>query len=240
MRIVRVSMLCLGLVSGLLGPGLTTEVMPWLTPTGIGGANIEVYYANSTQQVELDITETKVPYDYVSQRVSLKCTFRPALGVELYGLVGIMGSELKNGESSYKGQIDGTLFGGGIRYVLLGDIIILPIVSFELGLDHSSSSLTEEDGTKIDLRLENTELQGSVMVSKKIGIVTPYGGVKFFHGWVRWKDEAKGDKGKGTGGDISPFLGGKISFSHFLSIKGEISFADEFNYAGGLSLSVGL
>jgi len=135
--------------------------------------------------------------------------------------------------------MDGTLFGGGIRYVLLGDIIILPVVSFELGLSHSSASLIEEDSTKI-LELENTKLQGSVMVGKKIGIVTPYGGVKFFHDWVRWKDESEGDKGKGTGGDISPFLGGKISLSPFLSLKGEISFADEFSYAGGLNLSLAL
>jgi len=237
MRIARVSMLCLGLVHSLFAPGLATEVMPWLTPTSIGGANLEVYYANSTQEVKLDIGY-KVPCDYVSERVNLKCTFRPALGLELCGLVGIMCAELKNGKPSFKGQMDGTVFGGGIRYVLLGDIIILPVVSFELGLSHSSASLIEEDSTKI-LELENTKLQGSVMVGKKIGIVTPYGGVKFFHDWVRWKDESKGDKGKGTGGDISPFLGGKIAFNPFLSIKGEISFGDEFNYAGGLSLSIG-
>jgi len=238
MRIARVSMLCLGLVHSLFAPGLATEVMPWLTPTSIGGANLEVYYANSTQEVKLDIGY-KVPCDYVSERVNLKCTFRPGLGVELYGLVGITGSELKN-DKLCRGQMDGTVFGGGIRYVLLGDIIILPAVSFELALNHSSSSLTEEDGSKIDLGLDSTELQGSVMASKKIGIATPYGGVKFFHNWVRWKDEAKGDKGKGSSGDISPFLGTKISFSPLLSIKGEISFLDEFTYAGGLNLSLAL
>jgi len=214
--------------------------MPWVTPTSIGGVNTEVYYAHSTQQVELDIEEFKVPFDYVSQKVNIKCTLRPGLGLEVYVLAGLIGSELKDGSTSYKGKMDDILYGGGIRYVLLGDIIILPAVSFSLGLTHSSSNLTEEDGTKIDFTLDTTELQGSVMASKKIGMVTPYGGVKFFHNWIRWKDEVGGDKGRGSSGDISPFVGGKILFCSFLSIKGEISFADELTYAGGLSLSLGL
>lgn len=214
--------------------------MPWVTPTSIGGVNTEVYYAHSTQKVKLNINEFKVPYDYVSQKVNIKCTFRPGLGLEVYVLAGLIGSELKNGSTSYKGKMDDILYGGGIRYVLLGDIIILPAVSFSLGLTHSSSNLTEEDGTKIDFTLDTTELQGSVTASKKIGMVTPYAGVKFFHNWIRWKDEVGGDKGRGSSGDISPFLGGKILFCSFLSIKGEISFADELTYAGGLSLSLGI
>jgi hypothetical protein len=240
MRTARIFILILGLVYGISSAGLATEVMPWVTPTSIGGFNMEVYYANSTQNLKLDITGYKVPYDYVSQKVNMKLTFRPGLGLEVYGLAGIIGSELKGGGFSYKGKIDGTVYGGGIRYILLGDIIILPAISFELGLNCSSSSLTEKDGTKIDLGLENTELQGSVMVSKKIGIITPYGGVKFFHNWASWKDKIGGDKGKGSSGDISPFLGCKIPFSPFLSIKGEISFLDEVIYAGGLNLSLGI
>ena len=237
MRIARISILSLGLIYGVCSFGLAREVMPWVTPTSIGGVNTEVYYAHSTQQVKLDFTGYKIPFDYVSQKVNIKCTFRPGLGLELYVLAGIIGSELKNGNASYKGKMDDALYGGGVRYVLLGDIIILPAVSFALGLTHSSSNLTEEDGRKIDFTLDTTELQGSVMASKKIGMVTPYGGVKFFHNWIRWK---WGKEGEGSSGDISPFVGGKISFWSFLSIKGEISFADELTYAGGLNLSLGL
>ncbi len=240
MRIARILVLGLGLVCGIFSLAPAREVMPWVTPTGIGGVNTEVYYAHSTQKVELDITGYKVPFDYVSQKVNAKGTFRPALGMEIYVLVGLIGSELKNGKRSYKGKMDDALYGGGIRYVLLGDIVILPAVSFGLGLVHSSSNLTEENGTQIDFTLDTTELQGSVTASKKIGMVTPYAGLKFFHNWIRWKDEVAGDKGKGSSGDISPFVGGKISFSSFLSIKGEFSFADEVTYAGGLSLSLGL
>jgi len=239
MRIGRIFVLNLAIVCSVFSFGLAGEVMPWVTPTSIGGVNIEVYYAHSTQNVKLDITGYKVPFDYVSQKVNAKGTFRPGLGLEMYVLVGIMGSELKDGGTSYKGKIDDALYGGGIRYVLLGDIVILPAVSFELGLTHSSSNLTEKDGTKIDFTLDTTELQGSVIASKKIGMVTPYAGLKLFRNWIRWKDEG-GDKGKGDSGDISPFLGAKISFGPLLSIKGEISFADEVTYAGGLSLSLGL
>jgi len=237
---VRIFILSFGLIYGICSFGLATEVMPWVTPTSIGGFNIEVYYANSTQQLKLDITGYKVSYDYVSQKVNMKCTFRPGLGLEVYVLAGAIGSKLKNGNLSLKGDIDGIVYGGGIRYVLLGDIVILPAVSFELALNHSSSSLTEENGKKIDFGLDSTDLQGSVMASKKIGIITPYGGVKFFHNWANWKDEVGGDKGKGSSGDISPFLGGKISFYPFLSIKGEIGFADELTYAGGVNLSLGI
>ena len=240
MRIGRIFVLSLAIISGVFSFGLAGEVMPWVTPTSIGGVNIEVYYAHSTQNVKLDITGYKVPFDYVSQKVIAKSTFRPGLGLEMYVLVGIMGSELKNGNLSYKGRMDDALYGGGIRYVLLGDIVILPAISFALGLTYSSSNLTEENGTKIDFTLDTTELQGSVTASKKIGMVTPYAGLKFFHNWIRWKDEVGGDKGKGDSGDISPFLGAKISFSPLLSIKGEISFADEVTYAGGLNLSLGL
>jgi hypothetical protein len=240
MRIVRISILSLGLIYGVCSFGLAREVMPWVTPTSIGGVNTEVYYAHSTQKVKLVITGHETPYDYVSQKVNIKCTFRPGLGLEVYGLAGVIGSELKDGGTSYKGEMDDALYGGGIRYVMLGDIVILPAVSFALGLTHSSSNLTKEDGKEIDFTLDTTELQGSVLASKKIGIITPYGGVKFFHNWIRWKDEVGGDKGKGNSGDISPFLGAKISFSPLLSIKGEISFADELTYAGGLSLSLGL
>lgn len=241
MRIGRIFILSLGLIYGICSFGLAGEVMPWVTPTSIGGVNTEVYYAHSTQKVKLNITGYEVPFDYVSQKVNIKCTLRPGLGVEVYVLAGLIGSELKDGSTSYKGEMDDALYGGGIRYVLLGDIIILPAVSFSLGLTHSSSNLTEkEDGTKIDFTLDTTELQGSVLASKKIGMVTPYAGVKFFHNWIRWKDEVGGDKGRGSSGDISPFLGGKISFWSFLSIKGEISFVDEITYAGGLSLSLGL
>ena len=239
MRIARIFVLSLGLIYGICSFGLAREVMPWVTPTSIGGFNTEVYYAHSTQKVKLDIDEFKVPFDYVSQKVNMKFTFRPSLGLEVYGLAGIIGSELKNGSTSYKGKMDDALYGGGIRYVMLGDIVILPAISFALGLTHASSNLTEENGTEIDFTLDTTELQGSVTASKKIGMVTPYAGVKFFRNWIRWKDE-EGDKGKGDSGDISPFLGAKISFSPFLSIKGEISFADELTYAGGLSLSLGL
>ncbi|MFB0526041.1 MAG: hypothetical protein ACETVO_01055 [bacterium] len=240
MRIARIFILSLGLIYGICSFGLAREVMPWVTPTSIGGVNTEVYYAHSTQKVKLDITGYKVPFDYVSQKVNLKFTFRPYLGLEVYGLAGLIGSELKNGNRSFKGKMDDALYGGGIRYVLLGDIVILPAISFALGLTYSSSNLTEENGTEIDFTLDTTELQGSVTASKKMGMVTPYGGVKFFHNWVRWKDEAGGDKGKGSSGDISPFLGAKISFGPLLAIKGEISFADELTYAGGLSLSLGL
>jgi len=240
MRIGRIFILSLGLIYGICSFGLAGEVMPWVTPTSIGGVNTEVYYAHSTQKVKLNITGYEVPFDYVSQKVNIKCTLRPGLGVEVYVLAGLMGSELKNGSTSYKGKMDDVLYGGGIRYVLLGDIIILPAVSFALGLTHASSNLTEENGTKIDFTLDTTELQGSVLASKKIGMVTPYAGVKFFHNWIRWKDEVEGDKGEGSSGDISPFLGGKILFCPFLSIKGEISFVDELTYAGGLSLSLGL
>jgi len=237
MRIGRIFILSLGLIYGICSFGLAREVMPWVTPTSIGGVNTEVYYAHSTQKVKLNITEYEDTYDYVSQKVNIKCTFRPNLGLELYVLAGIIGSELKDRNVSYKGKIDDAVYGGGIRYVLLGDIVILPAVSFELGLTHSSSNLTEENGKKIDFTLDTTELQGSVMASKKIGMVTPYGGVKFFHNWIRWK---WGKEGEGSSGDISPFVGGKISFWSFLSIKGEISFADELTYAGGLNLSLGL
>ncbi|MBA7487405.1 hypothetical protein ES707_22968 [subsurface metagenome] len=239
MRIGRIFILSLGLIYGICSFGLAREVMPWVTPTSIGGFNIEVYYANSTQELRLDIKGQETAFDYVSQKVNIKCTFRPGLGVEVYVLAGLIGSELKDGSTSYKGKMDDALYGGGIRYVMLGDIVILPAVSFALGLTHSSSYLTKENGTENDFKLDTTELQGSVMASKKIGIITPYAGVKFFHNWVRWKDEV-GDKGEGKSGDISPFLGGKLSFSPFLSIKGEISFVDEITYAGGLSLSLGL
>jgi len=240
MRITRIFILGLGLVYSICSFGLATEVMPWVTPTSIGGINLEVYYANSTQNLKLDITGHEVPYDHVSQKINMKCTFRPMLGLEIYVLAGVMGSELKYGNVSYKGGVDGTVYGGGIRYVLLGDIVILPAVSFEFGLNHSSTNLTEENSSKIDFGLDTTELQGSVMASKKIGVISPYGGVKFFHNWVRWKDRVGGDKGKGNSGDISPFLGGKISLSRLLSIKGEISFADELTYVGGLNLSLGI
>jgi hypothetical protein len=240
MGIARIFILSLGLVYGICSVGLAMEIMPWVTPTSIGGFNIEVYYANSTQHPKLDITGYKVPYDYVSQKVNMKCTFRPGLGLEVYGLAGVIGSELKDGDSSFKGGINDAVYGGGIRYVLLGDIVILPAVSFELGFNHSSSNLTKQKGTPIDFGLDSTELQGSVMASKKIGIITPYGGVKFFHSWVSWKDRVWGRKGKGSSGDVSPFLGGKISFWPFLSIEGEISFIDEVTYAGGLNLSLGI
>jgi len=240
MRIARIFILGLGLAYSICSFGSAAEVMPWVTPTSIGGISIEVYYANSTQNLKLDITGYKLPFDYISQKVNMKLTFRPGLGLEVYGLAGVIGSELKGGGDSYKGKIDDTVFGGGIRYILLGDIVILPAVSFELGLNYSSSNLTEKDGTRIDFGLNTMELQGSVTASKKIGIITPYGGVKFFHNWVRWKDRVGGDKGKGNSGDISPFLGGKIALSRLLSIKGEISFADELTYAGGLSLSLGI
>ena len=240
MRIARIFILSLGLIYGICSLGLAREVMPWVTPTSIGGVNAEVYYAYSTQKVKLVITGHETPFDYVSQKVNIKFTFRPSLGLEVYGLAGVVGSELKNGNVSYKGKMDDALYGGGIRYVLLGDIIILPAVSFALGLTYSSSYLTKENGTGNDFKLDTTELQGSVMASKKIGMVTPYGGVKFFHNWIRWKDKAEGLKGKGNSGDISPFIGGKISLTPFLSIKGEFSFADEVTYVGGLSLSLGL
>jgi len=240
MRIGRISILSLGLIYGICSFGLAGEVMPWVTPTSIGGVNTEVYYAHSTQKVKLNINNGyKVPFDYVSQKVNIKCTLRPGLGVEVYVLAGIIGSELKDGSTSYKGKMDDALYGGGIRYVLLGDIVILPAVSFALGLTYSSSYLTKENGSENDFKLDATELQGSVTASKKIGMVIPYAGLKFFRNWIRWKDE-EGDKGKGNSGDISPFLGAKISFSPLLSIKGEISFADELTYAGGLSLSLGL
>jgi hypothetical protein len=240
MRIRRIFVLSLGLIYGVFSFGLAREVMPWVTPTSIGGINTEVYYAHSTQKVKLDITGYQVPFDYISQKVNMKFTFRPSLGLEVYGLAGVVGSELKNGNRSYKGKMADALYGAGIRYVMLGDIVILPAISFALGLTHSSSNLTEEDGTEIDFTLDTTELQGTVTASKKIGMVTPYAGLKLFHNWIRWKDNVGGDKGKGNSGDISPFLGGKISLSSFLSIKGEISFADELTYAGGLNLSLGL
>jgi len=240
MRIGLIFVLSLGLVCGASSFALATEVMPWVTATSIGGFNVEVYYANSKQNLKLEITGHEVPYDHFSQKVNMKCTFRPMLGLEIYGLAGVIGSQLKYGNVSYKGATDGVVYGGGIRYVLLGDIVILPAISFELGLNHSSSCLTEENGTPIEFRLGTTELQGSVMASKKIGILSPYGGVKLFHNWVSWEDKVGDDKGRGRSGDISPFLGAKISLNRLFSIKGEISFADETTYAGGLNLSLGI
>ena len=239
MRIGRIFVLSLAIICGVFSFGLAGEVMPWVTPTSIGGVNTEVYYAHSTQKLKLVITDHETPFDYVSQKINIKGTFRPGLGLELYILAGVIGSELKDGSTSYKGKMDDALYGGGIRYVLLGDIVILPAVSFALGLTYSSSYLTKENGSENDFKLDATELQGSVTASKKIGMVTPYAGLKFFRNWIRWKDE-EGDKGKGNSGDISPFLGAKISFGPLLAIKGEISFADEVTYAGGLNLSLGL
>lgn len=162
-------------------------------------------------------------------------SYRPSLNLSLYGFVG--SSDFPNSLISTERNI---CFGGGIKYMMLGEVEIQDEkegtsinIKGGMGLDFQVSRL-QSKGEELYDDFGSTEFQGAVDFGIRIFRFAGYLGFKLsiISGKFTLPDESLIDtKGKGL---FSMFFGFNYSFRGHLTFVSEFSFFTESSWALGL------
>ncbi len=241
--------------------GFSSEVMPWVISTSIGGVNLTGFYSISSQEINFNIEKDTVnlngitftdeaiyPIDSNLATVAAKVSIRPGIGFDIFVKAGMVKPLLKKqtplATKKWKTDNYDYFYGCGGKYVVAGDMILLPQIAIELGINNYNGKIEQYsylgEKTPISQRLSILQFQGSLIISKSFLAVTPYGGIKFFYTKANWEDKENGSTIKGSKTGYSPFIGLSYSVLPFMNIKLETSFIDEISYAGGLSFNIGI
>jgi len=176
-----------------------TEIMPWITPTGVGGVAVDVYYASSAREVKFTVESATVswqdedfmagrqffdsvdiPVSYVTASpIVLMLSLRPGLGFSPYVKMGILNSEIRQnvqgGESKWTGGYNGYVCGAGFRYVLSGDGRIREQVFLDAGLTRYFSKFNTytspaSQETTVHMDIGIWEFHYSLIVMKQVNL----------------------------------------------------------------------
>ncbi len=140
-----------------------SAVMPWLTPTGIDGVELETHCGWSSRGIDFTLVssttdakgteftdESKVPVDWVSIPVLIKFSLRPDVGFAPYVKIGVLSSELQRTvydnasneqQNKWYGGFDGFAMGAGANWVLGGDSVVYGQFLLDIGLTYYYSIL---------------------------------------------------------------------------------------------------
>jgi len=251
------------------GASDATAVMPWITPTGIDGMELEVYYGWSSRKIDFTLltsTEssagiefndnTSSPLDYISSPVTLKLSIRPELGFSPYVKIGIMSSEIKQTTTTvsaiytkkwYSG-FNGFMMGAGARYVLGGDSIKIEQIFLDIGVNYYHSRLSNckeynSSLSAINHSLDIWELNGSLLFNKALELSENSYLATYAGGNI------VADYGRWNVSGANCLLSGNSSSFHIItgfklsvksiSIQAELSLIDGFGVSGGINYEFG-
>ncbi|MDH3976091.1 MAG: hypothetical protein OEV42_17600 [Deltaproteobacteria bacterium] len=162
--------------------------------------------------------------DFTSRVFAVKATYGLNNKVDLYVTLGL--ADLQD-IAGFDGSL-GTLAGGGVKV-----LIIEGANRTRLTFNGDVKRLVTDDTVGIDdVEADYREYSASLIISKKAGNLTPYGGVKLskvdidFDGWSTFKD-AEEEKSTGLFAGVDYFVNPNVYFT------GEIHvFAENTLYAG--------
>lgn len=222
-----------------------SELMTSARQLGIGRVGVVAYATVSTKEVDFgEFGE----FDFVQAAYAVKGTFKVWEGWHVYAKVGKFTPDIESVATSIKYEnkddFDGSMFGGGVKWVMFPDTLVTPAVTLDISVTQWDADINKFNVlggvVKADWAIKATEIQGAVMVSKKLLMFDPYIGVKVINTDVDWKttvsilgvNEDKEISGDANG--ISPFVGIKFSPLPFVSVVVEGSFAKEKNVSAGV------
>ena len=221
-----------------------SELMSSAKQLGIGRVSAVAYGTVSTKEVDFG---EYAKYDFIQTAYAVKASFKVWEGWHVYAKAGKFTPEIENIANSSlkyetKDDFDGTLMGGGIKYVLFPDTLVTPAVAVDIGATQWNVDINKFQGSAIAWKneIDITEIQGSVSVSKKLLMFDPYVGAKVMKTDVKWTTNVTvagqpvNKEIKGDANGISPYVGLKFSPLPFISIQVEGSFAAESNISAGL------
>lgn len=237
---------CLGGLSG------ASELMDSAKQLGIGRVAGVAYVTVATK--EIDFGEYG-EYDFIQAAYAAKLSVKVWEGWHAYVRAGKFTPEIEKVVSGAttkyenKDDFNGSVFGGGVKWVMFPDTLVSPAVTVDLGITQWSadfnkfSNLGLPAGITINANsgIDATEIQGAVMVSKKLLMFDPYAGLRAMSTKVKWQttvdigSQTFVDKElEGDGDGVSPFVGVKFTFLPLVSVVVEGSFVQETNISAGV------
>jgi hypothetical protein len=214
---------------------------------GIGRVSAVVFAGSSEKEVDFG---EYAKYDLKTQEYGGKLSVKIWGGWHVYAKGGKWSPVIESQSAptvtyENKDSFAGTFVGGGIKWVMFPDTIVTPAVALDVsGTQYASDINKNNIGVAVndDWKIEAAEIQGAIMVSKKILMFDPYAGIKIFNTDVKWTTTAQVSgviQEKEISGDangVAPFAGVKFSPLPFISVNVEASLGAEKNFAGGVSV----
>lgn len=189
----------------------------------------------SYEHLSRDFTLDSLKEEITQEILKATLRYRPSVNLNLYGFVG--SSDFPNSIITTERNL---YFGGGIKYVMLGEVEILDEkegtsinIKGGMGLDFQVSRL-QSTGNQVFDNFGLTEFQGAIDFGIRVFQFAGYFGFKLstISGNFTLPDKSLIDtKGKGL---FSMFLGFNYSFGRHLAFISEFSFFTESSWALGL------
>ena len=201
--------------------------------------NIQIYNIWLKEEIKFkDTDDQRFTCDLTQELAVLKAIVPINYKINFYTKAGFINSEIERDNNRYSGKTDFSLYGGGIKYIFFPDTIVTPAITLDLGVTFSSNYMDKRKinnlKKEIDTKLETLEYQGALIISKKLNLFEPFGGIKFFTSQIEWENR-EGQSYKGINNtDVGSFIGSKVFFYPLVSLVLEMDFIGEVGYGIGL------
>lgn len=237
-----------------LGVSRASEVMPWISKTGIDGIEVESYYSYVSKSIRVHQYDDSYifNYDFAVSPLIAKVSIRPDLGFSPYLKVGILSSEIKDINSSWSGGYNGSVLGIGFNKVLGVDSSAMYQIVTDAGLNYYYSeydSLSKWFGswTKFNSNsiVNILELRCSLLINKEFKLknsgfqITPYGGANISLNNGSWHFIDENITLRVLSGNVYPVIGIEMGSSR-AALKLEYIFLSASGISIGLSFDIGI
>jgi hypothetical protein len=143
--------------------------------------------------------------------------------------------------NTYSTRDNGMFVGGGVRKVLFPDTLFTPALAVEAGIRYDSYALDrlkQGSGTtqRIGAKLELTEIQAALLMSKAFRRFEPYGGLKIFRTYAQISDRETLQSVSGIKDNAGLFLGVRCKLYPREYVSLEAGFAGETSISAGLNV----
>jgi hypothetical protein len=132
-------------------------------------------------------------------------------------------------KNRYATQDNGFTAGAGLRKILFPDTLFTPAIAVDLGVRYDAYDVSEfQSGAgvwqRISAKLELTEIQAALTISKVLHRVEPYGGLKVFRTYTRLSDRVSFGSISGIKDNAGLFLGARLKIypKEFIVVEGNL------------------
>jgi len=129
----------------------------------------------------------------------------------------------------YAAQDNGFNASAGLRKILFPDTLFTPAIAVDMGVRYDAYDVAEfQSGAgarqRISAKLELTEVQAALTVSKVLYGVEPYGGIKVFRTYTRLSDRGSFDSVSGIKDNAGLFAGARLEIypKEFIVVEGSL------------------
>jgi hypothetical protein len=222
---------------------------------------VSVYYTHTSETLSLQVNSNdaiavgNVQYfsavtndlatDVKSDRVAVKWSFHPTPEIDYWLKAGSANYELSYPAASERDTLSsdepGYVVGFGFRKLLMPDTIVTPAVSVDLGGEYLECGLQRfQQGnaaaTVVSDRVVQTEVQASVIASKKYKVFEPYAGLKVSDEGLSLLNKASVNSVSGTKNLVSLFAGCKVAMAGKDGLIIEASFIGQTAFTAGWNI----